>query len=77
MTSPRTKKMLLLAVTVASPVVVACSNDDKRTGFYGEVAYDAGYEDPAFGPGPVPDASGHPDADARADAEDRWRHRRP
>ena len=45
MTSPRTKKMLLLAAaTMASPA--ACtSNEGKVSGFYGDIAYDGGYEE--------------------------------
>lgn len=48
MTTPRTKKMLLLAAaTMATPVVASsCSNESLR-GFRADVAYDSGYEDSA------------------------------
>jgi hypothetical protein len=73
MTTPRTKKMLLLAAaTIASPA--ACNNETKVSGFYGEIAYDGGYEEAGYfaNPDATPDTSDHVDAsaaDAAADAE--------
>jgi hypothetical protein len=74
MSSPRTKKMLLLAAaTIASPLAVACT-EARRTGFAGDIAYDGGYEDPgSFGNADAArNDAGNPDAatDAAGDATD-------
>ena len=73
-----TKRMLLRAVaTAAAPgaiasMVMGCGNNAVSSGFYGDTAYDGGYESSLFdaAPSPASDASDASDAGDAGDAGD-------
>ena len=62
MTTPKTKRLLLAAVATiggsASAATIGCSSSSSEpAGFYGDIAYDGGYDAPADAPSDASDAS--------------------